>query len=287
MQVYEISYPKKENDIRSLIISKAPFYDLDGTISGIVALLIDITEIRRAEQQLREANATKAKIFSIVGHDLRGPIGSFKSMLEILVSSPDSFRGEKLQKVLRLMQASANRTLTLLENLLYWAKSQRGEIEYSPQVLDLNEIAGDNIALLLNSAHEKGIKFHSHIKSNTSAFGDKIMVNTVFRNLISNAIKFTPEKGKIIISAAGNQQWVEIAVQDTGVGIAEKDLPKIFDKRYHFVTDGTADEKGSGLGLLLCRDFVEQHGGKIWVESQQGQGSTFKFTLPGGKPQNS
>lgn len=237
-------------------------------------------ELKQSEQKLKELNTTKDMLFSIIGHDLRGPIGSFKSLIELMLSNYDLSDTKRLIDILQVIQKTANSTYDLLENLLSWAKYQRNEIIYVPEKIVLNEIISLTIDLFTELAQNKHIKIIDYTPVNTIIFADKNMLMTILRNLISNAIKFTSSEKQIHIFTDKNENEYLITIKDQGIGIKSDDLPKLFQNTINFTTFGTNGEKGSGLGLLLCKDFVEKHGGKIWVESELGKGSEFKFTIP-------
>lgn len=236
--------------------------------------------LRESERKLIQANATKDKLFSIIAHDLRGPIGTIVSFLEILVDQTDSYTEEDMKTFLLEMKSSSETTYNLLDNLLNWALSQKGAIDYQPENLVINDIVNENIELLSANAKKKSIKLFSDISDTAIAFFDKNMITTVLRNLISNALKFTQMGGEVKISAFDKVNFVEIAVSDNGTGITEENLKKLFHTESNFTTIGTSSEKGTGLGLILCREFIEKHGGTIWVETEVGKGSKFIFTLP-------
>lgn len=236
--------------------------------------------LRESERKLIQANATKDKLFSIIAHDLRGPIGTIVSFLEILVDQTDSYTEEDMKTFLLEMKSSSETTYNLLDNLLNWALSQKGAIDYQPENLVINDIVNENIELLSANAKKKSIKLFSDISDTAIAFFDKNMITTVLRNLISNALKFTQMGGEVKISAFDKVNFIEIAVSDNGTGITEENLKKLFHTESNFTTIGTSSEKGTGLGLILCREFIEKHGGTIWVKTEVGKGSKFIFTLP-------
>lgn len=251
-------------------------------------LIQNLDQVKHYSEELREANATKDRMFSIIGHDLRNPIGSFKNMLELVVQAPEQFEESMLMEILKSLSQSANMTYNLLENLLYWAKNQRDEISFAPEKIQLNKLVEENIALLTGAAQNKSIKIQSDLEDELDVFADKNMVTTVIRNLLSNAIKFTPNDGKVTVSAKlieeyvenhGNAEYVQVKVADNGIGISKKNMEKLFNKSEHFTTYGTNDEKGSGLGLILCKEFIEKNGGKILVKSEEGKGAEFIITL--------
>ncbi len=237
-------------------------------------------ELKLSEQNLKESNATKDRLFSIIGHDLRGPIGGFKQLIDFLISDFDLNETETLSEILQSAQGTATTTYDLLENLLLWAKSLQNNITFSPVNCNLNEITTKTIILLQEVANQKEIMIHNKTPENQSVYADVNMLTTVIRNLISNAIKFTPNNKSITISINKDENYWVISIKDEGIGISPNDIKKIFNPNINFTTYGTNLEKGSGLGLMLCQEFIEKHGGKIWIESELGKGSDFKFMLP-------
>jgi signal transduction histidine kinase/ligand-binding sensor domain-containing protein len=232
--------------------------------------------------ELKELNTSKDKFFSIIAHDLKNPFNSiigFSDMLneEIKVDNP-----LRVHEFARLINVSAVQTLKLLENLLEWAESQRGKIPFNPVLLKVNDLIEEEFLVLGDMAVAKNIALENTIQSRIVVFADRNMLKTVFRNLISNAIKFTHKNGKIEVHATDNQDMVEIAISDNGIGMSEITKAKLFKIDANVSTKGTENEKGTGLGLFLCKEFVEKHGGKIRAESKQGLGSVFIITLPAG-----
>lgn len=254
--------------------------ELLARVNTHLKLKITQQNLEKKNIELKELNATKDKLFSIIGHDLRGPIGSFRTMLELIITKVQDYNDQSLIMFLNLGVRSTESTLVLLENLLSWAKSQRGELGYKPLKGNLDEVIKETVHLLSGQAHEKHIKIKTTIDENIKIVFDHDMVKTIIRNLGSNAIKFTPENGNISITAKLMDDHVEIMVKDSGIGIEKENLNKIFNDKVHYTTYGTKNEKGTGLGLMLCKDFVEKHGGRIRVKSEVGKGSAFIFTLP-------
>ncbi len=230
--------------------------------------------------QLKEVNASKDKFFSIIAHDLRNPFSGFLGLTKIIVENIDSYDQDGLTKFVGVLHDAAKNLYSLLENLLTWARIQQGVIDYVPRPLNLHTIVRRNTDLLRPSAEQKQISLINKIEGQTIVSADDKMVDTVVRNLLSNALKFTTSGGTVTVSARPAEGHVEVAVSDTGIGISEKNIAKLFriDAKYQRV--GTADELGTGLGLILCKDFVERNNGDIGVESEVGQGATFRFTLP-------
>jgi len=264
-----------------------PVYDKDGKIIKIVGTVMDITEKKLAQikleqylEELKEANATKDKFFSIIAHDLKNPFGALKNLTEILKDMYNEFSEEEKTEIISEMYNSAHKVYELLENLLTWSRSQRGKIEFQPEETNLKLIIYNSFELLKEAANKKNIKLTDATPDEFIINCDVNMITTVVRNLVSNAIKFTPEGGEIKIFTEENDQEVIVSVQDSGIGIAKEDIAKLFRIDVHHTTIGTSDEKGTGLGLILCKEFIDKHNGRIWVESEPGRGATFKFALP-------
>lgn len=235
------------------------------------------TKLDQQSQDLKALNATKDKLFAIIGHDLRNPIGALISLLQLLEYG--NISQEEFLLYSNKLKASVESLHFTLHNLLVWANSQMQGLKATPQVFDLQEIAQENINLLSEIAKNKSIALSNRVKEFTKVNADIDHVKLILRNLLSNALKFTPQGGEVSVDAVIEKDCVKIAVRDTGVGIAEEKLNKLFTPAVTS-TKGTEEEKGTGLGLMLCKDFVEKNGGQIWVESQIGKGSTFHFTLP-------
>lgn len=237
-------------------------------------------ELMQANELLRAANTTKDRLFSVIAHDLRSPLASLSQTLDMMVTQPELFDEERKTAFINELGSSAKRTCLLLEDLLYWARSQQGETVYRPSALNVSELAERSIRLLTPSAKAKSVRLHSEIRTPVTVFADKDMIMTVIRNLISNALKFTPESGEIRISAVSDGKTAEISVSDTGVGISKENINRLFRSDETFTTSGIRNEKGLGFGLMLCKEFVEKNRGKIRAESTEGTGSLFVFTLP-------
>ena len=237
-------------------------------------------EIKASEHNLRDLNALKDKMFAIIAHDLRGPIGNNKMLIDMLLEENDFSDITQVKEYLSLLQKSSVSAFNLLENLLNWARCQTNEMQIFPGFQKLNEIINDNINLLSVKAQFKNIKLYSELRKNTIAFCDLNSINLVLRNLISNALKFTPRDGEVRINAERSNRHIEVSIEDNGIGISEENLSKIFNPLCHYSTKGTENEYGSGLGLLLCKDLVEKNNGTLKVESFISKGSKFRFTLP-------
>ncbi len=236
-------------------------------------------ELQRLNQQLQEANAAKDKFFSIIAHDLRGPLGSLRNITQAVIEHLERYSKDKIIQLLMIQQDAAKNLLTLLENLLTWSRFQRGTIAYSPEHVNVERIVARNITLLTPNAEQKQITLKNSIAEDVPVSADLNMIDTVIRNLISNALKFTHAGGMIDVSTRKDEQYVEIAVADTGIGMSAEALLKLFRIDTKYSQTGTAGEKGTGLGLILCKEFIEKHGGRIRIESEVDKGTTFRFTL--------
>ncbi|MCP4396138.1 MAG: response regulator [bacterium] len=253
----------------------------NATLEKYTSLLeIKNTELDEKNLELKLLNADKDKFFSIIAHDLRNPLGALRELPQIIIENIKNYSTDELIRMISMQREAAQNLFALLENLLTWSRLQRGMIGLEPQQLDIIELARRNITLMNMTAEQKGISLTNSVQDHTVACADYKMIDTVLRNLITNAIKFTKSGGSIDISASLNGSNVEIAVRDTGIGISEHNLPKLFRIEERYKKVGTANERGTGLGLILCKEFVERHGSKIWVESEPGKGSTFTFSLP-------
>mgnify|MGYP001047069827 CR=1 FL=1 len=239
--------------------------------------------ITEQNQKLEETNASKDKLFSIISHDLKNPIAGLKEMITVLADNFDSFSEEEKKEILHELKSSSENVLELLLGLLTWSRSQRNKIEYDPYEQDIYQLVYQNIAIVSTNAKNKNISIINSVAENTIAFFDANMINTVLRNLLTNAIKFTNPGGKIEVKAEQYQNdpsYILVSVADQGIGIPQDKLDKLFQIKHSFTTVGTSGEKGTGLGLLIVWDFIEKNHGKIWVESKVGEGTTFYFTLP-------
>ncbi len=237
-------------------------------------------KVEKSEIRLHQLNADKDRFISILGHDLKNPFNNILGFSEVLTNEIDSLNKDEINDIAKNIYKSAQITNKLLEDILTWARTQQGKIPFNPQILNLTDICKNVVDVLKPNADAKNITINYSAPDWTNIFSDIDMVKTVLRNLVSNAIKFTNNGGAININAEENPGFVTISVTDNGIGIAPGDLAKLFDISEVITTKGTAKETGTGLGLLLCKDFVEKHGGKIWLESEVGKGSDFKFTLP-------
>lgn len=238
------------------------------------------SQLQKSQEELHLSNSMKDRLFSVIAHDLRAPLNTVSGFLNLMRLQKDAMTPEEIQELTSQMINSVKSTLDLLDNLLNWSRSQMGLMKKNIQLIDIEELIDDAFNLLALNAQSKNIKLIKNMEESCQAMVDGQMIDIVIRNLVSNAIKFT-NTGSVTVHCrhVGTAQ-VEVSVQDTGVGIAQEDAQKLFKVDSHFTTEGTNKEKGTGLGLLLCKELVEKNGGEIWVESEPEKGSNFKFVLP-------
>jgi len=233
--------------------------------------------IRTKNNSLKNLISTKNKLISILSHDLRSPINSLKSLLEMM-SSGDVTR-EEFEIYVKQITSRIELTENLIENLLLWAKAQVSGAYIKPFPFSLLELTSKNLELFKENANRKGIQLTISNEKDVVVYAHQESINMVIRNLLSNSLKFTPEGGRVVIDFKENGKYVEFHITDSGVGIPKSNLNKIFEYE-NFTTLGTNNEKGSGIGLAICRDFIVKNKGKIWVESVPDEGTTFKFKIP-------
>ncbi|MEI6175169.1 MAG: PAS domain S-box protein [Bacteroidota bacterium] len=279
---------KKNGELywESAVIS--PVKDNEGAINHFLAVKEDITQRKQAEgeiklknEQLIQANAEKDKFFSIIAHDLRGPFNGFLGLSKLLAEDLHNLTQEEIQKMAGSMRDSATHLFRLLENLLEWARLQRGITSFEPGSFLLMSMIAESMHPVMDLADKKGVEIRYEIPADLEVFADLYMLSSTIRNLASNAVKFTIKGGKVtIVAKSVPDHSVEISVSDTGIGMNPEMVHDLFRLDVQTNRRGTEDEPSSGLGLLLCKDFVEKHGGRLWVESEEGKGSKFCFTIP-------
>jgi signal transduction histidine kinase len=237
-------------------------------------------KLENQKKQLSELNITKDKFFSIIAHDLKSPFNVLLGFLELLEHEFDDLSNKEKLEIIKTLQKSSQNTYNLLLNLLDWSKSQRGVIKNNPKMIDLSVNVANVISMLKETSRKKEQSIHNNIPINTSVLADPELIQSIFINLISNSIKFTPKKGDIYISVKDKGELMEICIKDTGIGIQEEIIPKLFNIDCDYNQLGTDNEPGTGLGLTIVREFIELLGSSIHVESELGKGSRFYFTLP-------
>ncbi len=230
--------------------------------------------------ELEQTLSSKDKFFSIIAHDLRGPFSGFIGLTAMLMEDYEELQKEDVITISNSLHSSAKQLYELLENLLEWSRSQMGKIEYHPINLDMYDIVLKITALLEAKSKEKNISLSNEVQPHTYVFADSNMVNTILRNLISNALKFTNSGGKVTINTKLENKMLNISVVDTGIGMSEEAISKVFQIDSKYTTPGTNNEKGTGLGLMLCKELIDRLGGDIKVSSTPNKGTTFTFTLP-------
>lgn len=237
-------------------------------------------ELKIQRDKYQRLSATKDKFFSVIAHDLKNPFNSIIGFSELLLDEYDNLPQQDKLDFIEMINKTAVQTNQLLVNLLQWARSQTGKIKFDPKENNLKEIIDNNIELMKQTASKKNINLYSQTKEKVKAVVDKNMIDTVLRNLIANAVKFTDEKGSVVVDCFANDAYVELKVKDTGVGIKKEKIPMLFDQESYYTTNGTQNEAGTGLGLSLCKEFVDKHNGQISVDSVLNEGTTFTVRLP-------
>jgi signal transduction histidine kinase len=282
----EFRLKNRNNEYEWMLMNGRPRFGHGNLFMGFIGSCLNINHQKESERkiskinaELIESNSTKDKFFSIISHDLRGPLGGLMGILEILATSNSSLEDSEKQEIISEAQISSKNTYTLLENLLEWSRIKTGTIPYQPEKMNLLSLINNVIPLYNQNINEKDINLNVNVKTDISIIADRRMTETVLRNLISNAIKFTHRRGRIVISTETHDTYISINVRDSGVGMDESKLEKLFRTEEHCSTKGTEKESGTGLGLILCKELVEKQGGKIGVESIKDKGSNFYFTV--------
>jgi len=242
-------------------------------------------ELSEKKEQLEEMNRMKNKLFTIIGHDLRSPLASIKSTLDFFTIQGQEYDEEQVKELFPLLRKSTLSAMDLLDNLLQWSLSQSNALEVKKELFSVNNLFEENAELFSSIVKQKNLKIVFHVENSAELIGyaDKNMITTVLRNLISNAVKYSYSGGDILVEARQNDSHIIISVSDSGVGIGKENPEKLFEFNTNTSTHGTNGEKGTGLGLVLCKDFVTKNKGKIWADSTYGNGSTFYFTFLRGK----
>jgi PAS domain S-box-containing protein len=274
-------------EFKILELNYYPHRSAAGKIDGIISTSKDITEHKKAERALREnearleeLNATKDKLFSVIGHDLQGPLSNIIGFSELIEKGYDNYTDEEIRQYNKIIYEMSQSVSGLLENLLTWARTQRNQIKVVPQVLSVHFIIEKCVGILTHSLLHKQIQFNNNVPPHTAIYADEEMITIVIRNLISNAIKFTNKGGTITVFEKTDAGEVVIGIKDSGIGIPEEKVAHLFQTSNKQPNTGTDGETGTGLGLIICKDFIAKNGGEIWVESTPGNGSVFYISLP-------
>lgn len=286
---YEIEIMRPDKTIRCILVTASPEYNKNQEVIGVFAVFRDITERKNAEEilfksekELRKLNAQKDKFFSIIAHDLRSPVSNFVQVSELLTMNYEHMPDDKMSLLFNDMNTLANNTFKLLDNLLMWSRSQLGHINVAMQDVKVYNIVEDVRSLYNENIKDKELKLVNKIPNTLKIKTDYNITHTVIRNLINNAIKFTPSGGNIVVQISSLKSATKnptISVKDSGIGIPKDKISRLFDLDDDYTTLGTEKEKGTGLGLILCKELIEKTGGNIWVESKIDKGTTFYFTL--------
>jgi signal transduction histidine kinase len=278
-----------------LDVHKAPIWDENENLTGVAGTARDVTHtkkleeeklialesLKKSEENLKRINAEKDKFFSIIAHDLRGPFSGFMGLTQIMAEEIPNLKTNEIQEMAVSMRNSSETLYRLLENLLHWARIQQGTFPFNPEIIELLPCVTESINLMIEPSKNKGIEIVNSIPEKLTVYADANIIKTVLRNLISNAVKFTSTGGKVSLTAKANEHnRIEIAINDTGIGMSQTMIDNLFRLDVQSNREGTEGELSTGLGLILCKEFVEKHGGRIWVESEVWKGSTFSFTIP-------
>lgn len=237
-------------------------------------------QLKESQDELHKLNANKDRLISIIAHDLRSPFNSLLNFSEFLVEDIDELPKEEIKLFAQKINEAANNLFTLLENLLQWSRMESGKFPFHPAKLNLRYKINQVIKLFVDIAEIKKINIINNVPETCVAYADEDMMFSVIQNLLSNAIKFSKDNGEIIFDGIVVNNMVQISIKDAGIGIKEEDMAKLFRNDVRHSTYGTHDEKGSGLGLMICKEMIEKNSGEISVSSKFGEGTTFTFTLP-------
>lgn len=284
---FEVRLKTKNDELRYASVNARLIME-DGAVTGTEGSMRDVTTrkfhenaLQALNNELTASNEQKNKLFSIIGHDLRNPISGSLQLLDLTLNDLESSSADEVHMYLSRMKQELSNANNLLEDLLTWARSQFNAVSFNPvDIDDVSEVIRKSIQTAMVMAEKKGIRVSERVPEGVRIYGDRAMLETVIRNLVTNAVKFTGQGGEIEIRAELGEKGTLFMVQDNGRGIPADKIPALFSKNASYTTFGTAGEKGTGLGLSLCNDFVLKHGGELWVESKEGEGTTFYFMIP-------
>lgn len=291
----DIDQTSEANDLFPIVLDEKNVLTLVGFVLFLIFIILallyfyskKIKELKnsslsmsRQNEKLQDANQTKEKFLSIIGHDLKNPFNSVLGLSNLVIDQWKSLDDEERFQISNEINSSSQSLYELLDNLLIWSRTQTSNVTRVPLKFDINENIYQIYEIYKNQANFKNINVRLEVSGVKNVFADPNMISTVIRNLLSNALKFTHEGGQIVIRSQSKADMVEFSISDNGKGILPEDLKRIFKDTGHHTTKGTSNETGSGLGLLLAKDFINRNKGLIWVESKPGKGSLFTFTLP-------
>ena len=264
-----------------------PTFNQSKEISGYVVYMTELNERKNVQEllakqakELQEVNDTKDKFMSIIAHDLKSPFNAILGFSDLMLRNFDQLDQETVLTGLKTIESASKHAYQLLENLLIWARNQTGGSQFNPEMLNLKAQLNESLSMVESVAVSKNIKISVSVSKDLYVFADKNMFDSILRNLISNAVKFSFKGGKIKVSATRHETEIQISVSDKGIGISSERLSSIFRIDKHTNTTGTENELGTGLGLILCKDFISQHNGKIWIESMPQDGTLVSISLP-------
>jgi PAS domain S-box-containing protein len=282
----ELKVINKDKRIFHVLLEGLKLDDIPELEINCQIALIDLTEYKRIEESLKKSNeklkilnANKDKFFSIIAHDLRDPFQSLLGFSKTLATEIETLSQEEILLYSKALNQDLSNLYSLLDNLLHWSMMQRNILEFDPRDIDLHDVVSKTIEILNLNALKKNISVSNKINTGTFAYADINMLRLIVQNLLTNAIKFTSTDGQVLVSADDRKNFIEVTVQDSGIGIEPAKTASLFSFDTMYTTNGTDGEQGTGLGLPLCKEFVERNGGKIWVESELRKGSKFIFTL--------
>jgi len=285
-QLNEIQQPCKNGDIIWIEVATQYQFNAEGEVE-VLGVSRNIEQRKRMEEvlhkseaSLKASNAAKDKFFSIIAHDLKSPFNSILGLSEYLVEQVHERKIKEFEKIADTIKTSARNTFELLTNLLEWSRSQTGKLEFCPEHFELTKTIEQVIKLANDAARQKSITISHDLPKDIIVYADKHMLETVLRNLVTNAIKYSHVGGLIEIKIEPYPEKCVVTISDNGVGIPKEAINKLFNIGATFSTRGTRNEHGTGLGLIICQEFIEKHNGKIWVESEVGKGSDFRFSIP-------
>ncbi len=283
----DFRFKKHDGTYRWIIAKGVPRFLSDGRFAGFIGSCTDINDqkvieekIKSFNEELKSLNASKDKFFSIIAHDLKSPLSGVLGFAEILIEDYDELDDKEIKEFIEHIHQAAQNLNELLENLLDWSRIQTGRLNFELVKLNLDSTFHDIISLFYQNALNKNIKLEKLVDDNLNVLADKNSIKTILRNLVSNGIKFTQSGGTVSLLAEEKDEMILITVQDSGIGISKENINKLFKVDINYSTPGTNNERGTGLGLVLCKELVEKNGGNIWVESEIGKGTKFIFTLP-------
>jgi len=285
--IFEHGFKTPKGKLVYLECSVTPLFNEANEVTGALGIARDITDKRKAQDELKEGKEaleelvkTKDKFLSVIAHDLRDPFNVLIGYSDLILSDFDDISKEDLKKYIQAINNSSNNSFSLLKNLIDWSKTESKLLVYTPEKLNISRIISRTIESLKFSAEIKNIKIKFNFEKDIYLLADDNMFKTVLRNLITNSIKYSYKHSEIIISLLEEKNQFIIKIEDTGAGISKENKEKLFLNNHNFTERGTTNEKGSGLGLLICKEFIKKWNGRLWIESELREGSTFSFSIP-------